>query len=89
MKRLWLTVSVSLLVLALGCSTIQEIENPNGGQEMGNLGGGFTNPGAREGKYAMDRELCWQGIRADAPTDEAMQAAYEECMEKKGWSPQP
>ena len=89
MKHLWLTFFVALFSLPVGCSTLQEIENPNGNQQMGNLGGGFTNPGAREGKHSMDSELCWQSIRADAPTEEAMQAAYDECMEKQGWSPKP
>lgn len=69
----------------VGCETIKEIENPNPGQEMGDVGGGFTNIGARQGKFAMDRELCWQSIQPDQPTDESAQNAYRECMKKKGW----
>ena len=87
MKRVFgIALAVVLFLAPVGCATLDEIENPNSGQEMGDLGDGFSNPGAREGKLSMDRELCWQSITPDEPTDESAQAAYRECMEEKGWS---
>lgn len=86
MNAFGIILVVALFLAPVGCATLDEIENPNPGQEMGALGDGFSNPGAREGKLSMDRELCWQSITLDEPTDESAQAAYRECMKEKGWS---
>ena len=86
-KRWIFSVGVIALV-GLGCSAYGDLAND--APREGNLGGGFRNSAAPEGRYSMDSELCWQGLdREEAAADGGIDAAYQECMAGKGWSREP
>ena len=87
-RSLWLLAP--LWVACASVSNLIEEEAPSG---TGDLGGGFSNPGARAGQHELDSELCWQGIRpesSDPAADHAeIEEAYERCMREKGWTREP
>ena len=86
-KRWIFSVGVIALV-GLGCSAYGDLAND--APREGNLGGGFRNNAAPEGRYSMDSELCWQGIdREKAAASGGIDAAYQECMAGRGWSNEP
>ena len=86
-KRWICTVGI-LAIAGLGCSAYGDLAND--APREGDLGGGFRNYAAPEGRYSMDSELCWQGIdREKAAAAGGIDAAFQECMAGRGWSEEP
>ena len=86
-KRWIFSVGVIALV-GPGCSAYGDLAND--APREGNLGGGFRNNAAPEGRYSMDSELCWQGLdREEAAADGGIDAAHQKCMAERGWTDEP
>ncbi len=61
MKKFFgITLAVVLFLTPVGCATLNEIENPNSGQEMGDLGDGFSGATIAVNRQRCDLRFCDQ-----------------------------